>query len=298
MLCSIEKKNAKKGKGQKTVTRRIRSRTPRSPEMSTRGWEEENIHQTLSSKDRLSVQEAKSLVAESAGSAAVVHAALGDGAAGAGGAGGNILPDDGAVVADTELGAAVADDGTIGGASSGSRAAGGARAGLSTGATSCRSGGGWGRGSWGRDNRRGSGSRGSGSRSSRGSGSRGRGCDSGHGSWDGGRSRGSCGRDRGLRCLGGGRRGRRFRSGRRRASSTAVAGRSLGVVGTTVLEGRTRVGELDCLVQRARAGGGSDVGDEHVGKSIETGSIAGATRDIDGSAVHVEFGRSRHLCEP
>lgn len=50
--------------------------------------------------------------------AAVVHAALLDVAAGAGGAGGNGLPDDGAAVADAELVGAVADNGAIGRAGS------------------------------------------------------------------------------------------------------------------------------------------------------------------------------------
>ena len=51
-----------------------------------------------------------------------VVGALGDGAVVASCAGGDCLPDDRAVVADTELGSAVADDGTVGGAGTGARA--------------------------------------------------------------------------------------------------------------------------------------------------------------------------------
>lgn len=229
------------------------------------------------------------LVLESSASGtAVVHAALGDDPVGASGARGNVLPDDRATVAEAELGRAVADDSTLRGASSGGRAA--SRASGASGATA-----------------RGTASslvtvaasRGSAGRAS--GGRRRGGDDSCQGALNGSSSRGrdSGGRNGGsLRSLGGRRRCRLLGSGGRRARGTTLTGGSLEIVGAAVLEVGARVGEFDCLVQGALAGGGGNVRLEHIGKGIETGSISSSASDIDRGAVHVELWSTRHFCEP
>lgn len=64
------------------------------------------------------------VAASSASSTAVVHATLGNGSVGAGSAGSNILPDNGAAVADTELAGTVANNCAIRRASAVGRTAG------------------------------------------------------------------------------------------------------------------------------------------------------------------------------
>lgn len=52
------------------------------------------------------------------------------------------------------------------------------------------------------------------------------------------------------------------------------------------------------MVQGTLAGGGGDIGNEHIGQSIEARSIARPATDINRRAVHVKLWGTTHFCKP
>lgn len=256
------------------------------------------------------IQRVDRLVART--SDAAVVATLSDLAVGTLSASGDSLPGDLALVADTELSGAVADNGTVlrARAGAGSSASAGAASGGSS--SGRRSSGGRGRSS--SSGRRGSDGSSQGGRNNAGeSAGSTRGEDGVRCSWLGGST--SLGRLGGT----GGRssRGRATSSRSRlgswgRGSTASAGGRSVirtsgrgstaaanrGDTSAIALDILAGVGELDDLVLDLLARGGVPVDEEGVGESIESGGIAGSTRDLDGCTVHVQLRLTGHLGVP